>query len=87
MRVSKAALHPGQFLKYYLEELGMSQSALAERLGCTPTKINEIVNGKRGISADLALQLGEALQTSAEMWWNAQTQWELNEARKRREAG
>ena len=80
--ISKNALHPGEFLKFYLEELGVTQSALAQRIDCTYAKVNEVCNGKRGISADFALQLGEAFNTTPLLWVNAQKAWELSEALK-----
>jgi addiction module HigA family antidote len=83
MRTPENAVHPGQFLKFYLGELEMTQTALAKKLGCKPAKINEICTGKRGISADLAVQLSRCLGTTPELWVNAQKSWELSEALKR----
>lgn len=81
------ALHPGAFLRLYLEELTLSQTALAELIGCSQPKINEICTGKRGITADMAIDLSHALGTSPELWMNAQKHWELSEALKRRKQG
>lgn len=78
------ALHPGAFLQFYLEEMGLNQSQLTRKIpGCTQTKINEICNGKRGISAEMAIYLADALGTTPELWMNAQKNWELSEALKK----
>jgi antitoxin HigA-1 len=75
-------LHPGQVLsEIYMSEMNLNQSELAQRCGCSPRKINEIVNGKRGISASFAIILEKALGTSAEMWVRMQAEYDLWEAR------
>ncbi|MCE3013860.1 MAG: HigA family addiction module antitoxin [Proteobacteria bacterium] len=75
-------LHPGEVLsEVYLKELNINQSQLAELCGCPPRKINEIVNGKRGISPKLAIKLESALGTSAEMWVKMQAEYDLWVAR------
>ncbi len=51
-------MHPGQVLsEIYMNEMGLNQTQLAEKCGCSPKKINEIVNGKRSISAQFAIEL------------------------------
>ena len=75
--------HPGEILKFYLEELAISQSALAEKLGCKPPKINEICTGKRGITAEMAIQIADALGTTPQLWMNAQMNWDLAQAMKK----
>ncbi|MDA1371684.1 MAG: HigA family addiction module antitoxin [Proteobacteria bacterium] len=63
-----APMHPGQALaEVYMAEMSLNQTALAKRCGCASRKINEIVNGKRGISPFFALVLEFMLSTSAEM--------------------
>ena len=75
-------LHPGQVLsEIYMVEMSLNQSELARRCGCYPRKINEIINGKRGISADFAIVLEDVLGTSAEMWVRMQAEYDLWEAR------
>lgn len=75
-------LHPGQVLSsVYMAEMNLSQSELARRCGCSARKINEIVNGKRGISADFAIVLESVLGTSAVMWVRMQAEYDLWEAR------
>ena len=77
-------MHPGQVLsEVYMIELGLNQSQLAEKCGCSHRKINEIVNGKRGISPEFALELERILGTSASMWVRMQAEYDLWVARKR----
>jgi addiction module HigA family antidote len=71
-------LHPGKVLnEVYMKEMNLNQSQLAELLGCLPKKINEIVNGKRSISPQFAIELEAAIGTSAEMWVRMQAEYEL----------
>ncbi len=75
-------LHPGVVLKeVYMKEMNLSQSDLARKLKSSPRKINEIVNQKRGVSAELALQFEEVLGTSASMWVRMQAEYDLFLAR------
>jgi addiction module HigA family antidote len=67
-----------------MKELDLNQSTLAAKIGCAHRKINEIVNGKRGISADFAIDLERTLGTSAEMWMNMQASHDLWVARQKR---
>ena len=70
--------HPGEMLlKEFLEPLGMTQKAFASHLGWTYARLNEIINGRRQVSADSALALGEALKTGPEFWLNLQRDWDL----------
>lgn len=76
-------IHPGEVLQSdFLEPLGLSQNALARAAAVPPRRINEIVLGKRGISADTALRLGAALGTSERFWLNLQAEFDLEEARR-----
>lgn len=78
-------IHPGQMLlDEFLKPLGLSQRAFAARLGWTAAKLNELINGKRGITADSALDLGKALKTSPEVWLNLQMYYDLAQAEERR---
>ena len=75
-------LHPGKILaEIYMAEMDLNQSTLAQKCGCAARKINEIVNGKRGISPSFAITLEETLGTSAEMWVRMQAEYDLWEAR------
>lgn len=77
-------MHPGKVLaEVYMAEMGLNQSSLARKLGCSHTKINEIVNGKRGISPEFALVLEKELGTTAEMWVRMQAEYDLSQARKK----
>ncbi len=77
-------MHPGVVLnEIYMHEMGLNQSQFAEKCGCSPRKINEIVNGKRAISPDFALVLEKVLGTTAEMWVRIQAEYDLWIARKR----
>jgi addiction module HigA family antidote len=80
-------IHPGEILlEEFLVPMSLSQRQFARRLGWTTAKLNELVNGKRGITADSALDLADALGTSPEVWMNLQVMWDLNRAVERRKA-
>lgn len=71
-------IHPGEILEEdYLKPLGMSRSALAMAIGVPAPRINEIVLGKRGITADTALRLGKYFSVSPELWLGMQTDYDL----------
>jgi len=75
-------LHPGKVLaEVYMAEMGFNQTDVAKLCGCSPRKINEIVNGKRGISPSFAITLEGVLGTTAEMWVRMQAEYALWEAR------
>jgi len=77
-------MHPGTVLaEIYMAELNLNQTQLAEKLGCAHRKINEIVNGKRGITADFAIELERVIGTTADMWVSMQGAWDLHQARLR----
>jgi addiction module HigA family antidote len=62
-----------------LEEIGVNQSDLARHIGVLPKTINEICNGRRGISAPMAWKLSKAVGASPLFWMNLQTNWELSQ--------
>jgi addiction module HigA family antidote len=71
-------IHPGEvLLEDFLVPLGLTQYRLAKGIGVPPRRVNEIVLGKRGISADTALRLARFFATSAEFWINLQTRFDL----------
>ena len=77
-------MHPGSVLsEIYMSQMNLNQTELAKLCGCSPRKVNEIVNGKRGISPSLAIVLENVLDTSAEMWVRMQAEYDLSEARKK----
>lgn len=76
-------IHPGEvLLEEFLEPTGTSQNALARAIGVPPRRINEIVLGKRAISADTALRLARRLGTTELFWMNLQAAFDLEEARR-----
>lgn len=71
MATKLALIHPGEILlAEFLEPLALSQCRLAQGLSVPPRRINEIVHGKRAITADTALRLGRYFGTSAQFWLN-----------------
>ena len=71
-------IHPGEILlEEYLEPLGISQYRLAKEISVPPRRINEIVHGKRSISADTALRLARYFGTSERFWLNLQSHYDL----------
>lgn len=79
--------HPGEvLLEEFLVPGEISQAAFAERLGWTRAKLNELIKGKRGITAETALDLAEALGTSPRLWMNLQTTYDLARASAKRDA-
>lgn len=76
-------VHPGEVLQEeFLMPLGISQNALARAMAVPPRRINEIVLGKRGITADTAVRLAAALGTSERFWLGLQADYDLEEARR-----
>lgn len=73
------AIHPGEVLQDELDEIELSQTALAEHIGVLPKTINEICRGKRGISAEMSVKLARALGGSPQFWLNLQNNWELSQ--------
>ena len=74
--------HPGRFLETrFLKPLALSQEALARDLGISRRRINEIVNGRRGLTADTALRLARYFGTGPELWLHLQAAWDLHRAR------
>ena len=75
--------HPGKVLfEQFLKPNGLSQNALAREIGVPPRRINEIILGKRGITADTALRLAEHFGNPARFWMGLQADYDLDEARK-----
>ncbi len=76
-----APVHPGEVLmEDFLRPMGLSQNRLALSIGVHPRRINEIVLGKRGITADTALRLAKFFGTSPELWLGLQKDYELDVA-------
>ncbi len=74
----RSPTHPGEMLlKEFLEPLGITQLELARHLNWHYARLNEIVNGRRGITAESAPAIGDALGTGPEFWLNLQNDWNL----------
>ncbi len=85
-RQPKNPFHPGEILlEEFLVPMGVTQTAFAERIGWTRARLNELIKGKRGITADAALDLAEALGTSPKLWMNLQATFDLDRAARARE--
>jgi addiction module HigA family antidote len=75
-------VHPGVVLgEDFLKDMGISQYRLAKSIGVPPRRINEIVQGKRSITADTALRLGKYFGMEAQFWLNLQSHYDLEVAR------
>ncbi len=75
------AIHPGELLKDELQERRIKQNEFALLTGLPQTQLNEIIKGKRGINADIALIIGSALKMDAALWLNLQCNYELDLAK------
>lgn len=75
------AIHPGEILlEEFLKPLGLRQAKAAERLGISANRVNEVVRGKRRITADTAIRLARLLDTSPQFWMRLQGDWDLHRA-------
>jgi len=75
------AIHPGEILvEEFLKPLGWSQLDAATRLGISLNRLNEIVLGKRGVTADTALHLARLFKMSPQFWLRLQADWDLHRA-------
>jgi antitoxin HigA-1 len=77
--------HPGEVLhEEFLVPLGLTQIAFANKLSWTPAKLNELIRGRRGITAESAIALSDALGTSPKFWMNLQASYDLHRVMSRR---
>ena len=77
-------IHPGEvLLEEFLTPMGISQNRIARNMGVPPRRINEIVLGKRAVTADTALRLARYFGTSEEFWMGLQADFDLEKARKK----
>jgi addiction module HigA family antidote len=74
------AIHPGEFLKEMLEELGTSQAEFARAIGVSSMRVSHVVNGTRPVTAELALLFGRAFGQSPQYWLNLQASYDLKTA-------
>jgi len=81
------AVHPGEMLREeFLSPLGLTQVEAARQLGISVNRLNELVLGKRGVTADTALRLAERFETTPQFWMHLQADWDLHEAIKKHSA-
>lgn len=79
--------HPGEMLREeFLEPLGLSQAAFAQKIGWSRARLNEVIRGKRGITVEAALDLADVLGTSPKLWLNLQATSDLDRATAARRA-
>ena len=75
-------VHPGEvLLEDFLKPMGISQYRLAKDIGVLPRRVNEIVQGKRAVTADTALRLARYFGTSVEVWMGLQADYDVEKAR------
>ena len=78
MPTNRAPIHPGEILlEEFMKPYGMTQTEIARRISVSRKHISEIVNGRKGISTDIALRLSKLFGTSPELWLNGQLGWDL----------
>ena len=79
--------HLGEILREeFLEPMGITQAAFAQKIGWSRARLNELIRGKRGITAEAALDLADILGTSPKLWLNVQETYDLAKAAARRVA-
>jgi len=79
-------VHPGEILlEEFLEPLGLSQSEFARKIGVNSRTVHDIVNGKRGISPEMAIRLSRYFKTTPQFWMNLQRDYDLWRAHKKLE--
>ncbi len=79
--MARTPIHPGEILADELEETGLSAKRLADVLEVPPNRLHQILAGKRNVTADTALRLGQYFGVSANFWMNLQSAYELDLAR------
>ena len=84
-RQPKNPFHPGEMLlEEFLEPMGIDQTAFVEKIGWTKARLNAFIRGEHDVTADAALDLAETLGTSAKLWMNMQSTYDLDRAAKAR---
>ena len=79
--MARTPIHPGEHLADELQELGISARELARTINVSTTRITDLLRGRRGISGDTALRLGQYFGVSPDFWMNLQKLYELDLAR------
>ena len=83
----RTPIHPGEILKEeFMKPFGMTQTEIARRIGVSRKHISEVVNGRKGISTDMALRLSRLFGTSPELWLNGQMAWDVWHAMREEDA-
>ncbi len=78
------AVHPGEMLlEEYLKPLGLSQVEAVRGLGISVNRLNELVRGRRGVTADTALRLARYFKTTPQIWMHLEADWDLHQALRR----
>jgi len=78
MPTNRPPIHPGEILlEEFMKPYDMTQTEIAKRIGVSRKHISEIVNGRKGISTDIALRLSRLFGTSPELWLNGQLTWDV----------
>jgi addiction module HigA family antidote len=80
-KMTRTPIHPGEILADELDELELTATELADQLRVPANCIDEIIAGKRNLTAEIALRLGKYFGTTAEFWLNLQKSYELDQAR------
>lgn len=70
-------IHPGEYLREILDDMALTQSALADALGVSPMRISHLLKGDRPVTAELALRLGRAFGQTPQYWLNLQSSYDL----------
>ena len=82
-RARREPVHPGYFLETrYMKPLRLTQLALADALGISRRRVNELIRGKRGVTTDTAVRLAAYLRTEPEFWMQLQMAWDVHRALK-----
>jgi antitoxin HigA-1 len=79
--MARTPIHPGEILADELEEIGLIPKKLADVIDVPPNRVYQIIAGKRGMTADTALRLGQYFGMAADFWMNLQTAYDLDLAR------
>jgi|SRR5579872_1070768 len=82
--MARTPIHPGEIFGDELEEIGLSAKKLADVIEVPPNRLYQLLAGKRNITADTALRLGQYFDMSADFWMNLQSAYELDLARQQR---
>ena len=79
--MAREPIHPGEFLVDELEEIEITATELSRQIDVPPNRISQIIHGKRDVTADTALRLGQFFGTGPELWLNLQKAYDLDKAK------